>query len=71
MSEQIMYRGNLVSRDGFRVYVYGHDGVKKLVNSYEDYEFFINTGHWFDDKPEPVIEESSEVSDEKPKSRRK
>lgn len=66
MSEKVLYRGNLIETDGFRAYVYGQDNLKKLVNSYEEYEAHINSGDWFDDKPELVIE-----TEEKQKSRRK
>ena len=44
--EKVLYLGNLVSKEHFRVYVYGKES-KKLVNSYEEYENALSSGEWF------------------------
>ena len=52
MSEQedennVIYLGRKVSKDNFRVFIYGKEGEKKLVNSWIEYEAYCLTGKWF------------------------
>ena len=44
--ESVEYLGRLVSKDGFRVYVYGLEAQKKLVTSWEQYQAHLETGNW-------------------------
>lgn len=64
------YLGRLVSKQGFRTYVYAADGLKKLVNSWDEYQKHMETGIWFAIKPEPkqpdILDESVEVKPTKP-----
>ncbi len=42
--EFVVYQGRQVPKEGFRVYVFGHEGTTKLVNSYEEYEASLESG---------------------------
>jgi hypothetical protein len=48
--EHVIYDGRLVPKEGFRVFIYGHDGKQKLVESWAEYEKHIQTGIWFSTK---------------------
>lgn len=45
--EKVIYLGNLISKEGFRVYIYAADGHRKLVNSYEEFMDCMESGEWF------------------------
>jgi hypothetical protein len=47
-SDSVLYNGRSVLKEHFRVFLYGSDSSKKLVNNYEDYEKSIASGLWFD-----------------------
>ncbi len=49
------YLGRIVSKENFRVFIYSSDGAKKLVNSWDEYQSYIETGLWFA-TPEDVNE---------------
>ena len=44
---QVNYLGRWVSRDNFRVFVYGKEGQKKVVENYDEYEKAILSREWF------------------------
>lgn len=48
MSEHVLYQGRMIPKEGFRSYVYGVNGGKKLLNSWTEFENHISTGIWFD-----------------------
>jgi len=50
MGECVQYKGRQVSRDGFRVFVYGVDERIKLVNSWDEFQAHMSTGLWFASK---------------------
>lgn len=58
-SQEVVYNGQIINKKHFRVYVYGVEGQKKLVNNYTEYEMALATGLWFDSmeaipaKPKP------------------
>lgn len=43
----VLYLGRVIPKSDFRVFIYGHDGALKLVDSYEEYEIHMETGNWF------------------------
>lgn len=45
--EMIQYDGRYVPKAGFRVYIYGYDNKKLLVNSWEEYQEKISSGIWY------------------------
>jgi len=45
--EEVLYQGRKVSRDGFRVFIYGRNDQKKLVNSWDEFKIHMATGIWF------------------------
>lgn len=47
-----MYKQKAISPNGFRAYVYGREGEKKLVNSWDEFMSNIRTGNWFATKGE-------------------
>jgi hypothetical protein len=48
----VVYENRKVPRDNFRVFVYGNDNKRKLVNSYDEFETAMATGVWFATKDE-------------------
>jgi len=53
-SEQVQYQGRWVSKNNFRVFVYGLEDKKKIVNSYDDYLKALESGDWFASKVEAI-----------------
>ncbi len=45
--ESVLYCGRIVPIEGFRTFVYGHNGTKKLVNSWTEFQEHIGSGVWF------------------------
>jgi hypothetical protein len=43
----VFYNGRHVPIDGFRTYIYGNAGQKKLVNSWDEFQAHVSTGMWF------------------------
>lgn len=70
--KQVIYLGRSIARDGFRTFIYGSNGVKKLVKSWDEFEAHMASGIWFDtkDKAQPVEAEKTEFN-EKLEARRK
>ena len=42
-----IYLGQIVDKAHFRTFIYGADGAKKLVESWDDYEKHMESGIWF------------------------
>ena len=51
---KVSYQGRMVYEEPFRVFVYGMNNQKKLVETWKDFESSISTGSWFE---YPVLEE--------------
>ena len=56
---QVIYLGRSIAKDGFRVFIYGPNGQKKLVNSWSEFESHMASGVWFatEDEASPRLEE--------------
>lgn len=72
------YLGKIVDKTNFRVFIYGIGGAKKLVESWDEYERFMETGLWFatlEEVDSPKVIDEPLVMDEpvieKPKRGRK
>ena len=66
--QQVVYQGRSIATDGFRAFIYGPNGAKKLVNSWEEFEVHIALGIWFssiEEVIEPSIEEEKSESSKK------
>lgn len=69
---QVIYKGRSIAKEGFRAFVYGPKGLRRLVNSWDEFEAHMASGVWFSSlkdvvEPQPVIEEVAET----PKKRSK
>lgn len=69
---QVVYLGRSIAKEGFRAFVYGAEGQKKLMNSWNEFEAAMASGLWFATKedaiePKPVEEQKIEA----PKKRSK
>jgi hypothetical protein len=60
--EAVLYQGRHVLKEGFRAFVYGHDGATLLVNSWDEFTKACSSGLWF---------ASNKEVPEKTKSRKK
>jgi hypothetical protein len=58
-----IYLGRIVDKTNFRVFIYGANGEKKLVESWDDFEASMQSGIWFttadEIKPSSAILEES------------
>jgi hypothetical protein len=59
-----IYLGRIVEKKHFRAFVYGPNGEKKLVNSWDEYELAMESGTWFATVEDavaskPIIEDES------------
>ncbi len=50
-----IYKGRVISKENFRVFVYATNGAKKLMESWEEFERHIQTGTWFATRAESLI----------------
>lgn len=69
---QVIYLGRSIAKEGFRAFVYGAKGQKKLMNSWHEFENHMATGLWFarkEDAIEPAPVE--EIKSEAPRKRSK
>lgn len=48
--ETVLYDGRVVSKEGFRAFIYGMDGKTKLVNSWDEFQESMSSGLWFPSK---------------------
>lgn len=67
---QVLYQGRMVSRNGFRVYIYDKLGNRTLVNSYDDYLAHVSSDEWFDTKPNPEPIQIAEITEKPRRGRR-
>ena len=44
---QVIYLGRSIAKEGFRAFVYGSNGQKKLVNNWNEFESHMALGTWF------------------------
>lgn len=42
-----IYLGRMVEKSNFRVFIYGANGEKKLVESWDEFESMMQSGLWF------------------------
>jgi len=45
--QMVSYNGQMVVKEPFRVFVYGTNNTKKLVESWEEFEKALHSGDWF------------------------
>jgi len=43
----IIYKGKRIDKAQFRAWIYGANGLRKLVNHWDDFEAHMSTGIWF------------------------
>lgn len=63
-----IYLGRIVPKHNFRAYIYGSNGRKKLVESWDEFESCMQSGLWFataSDEIVPVVEEKPKVKSRK------
>ena len=70
-----IYLGRIVEKKNFRTFVYGPNGEKKIVESWDAYEAAMQSGIWFatveDAKAINAVEDVIEKPKSKPRSRAK
>lgn len=47
MSEEVVYLGRTIPKLGFRAFVFGYDGKKRLVDSWDDFEAHVSSDEWW------------------------
>lgn len=48
MTEEVSYNGRMISKEGFRAFVYGFEGKTKLVESWDEFDAHIHSDEWFE-----------------------
>lgn len=72
-----IYLGRIINKENFRAFIYGPNGQRRLVESWDEFEANMQSGVWFATQEEanesisPSKEEEPVQADEKPKSNRK
>lgn len=61
-----IYLGKLVPKENFRVFIYAHDGSRRLVESWDEFESSMQSGLWFASASETEV-----IQKTKPKPRAK
>ena len=46
--QKVSYKGSMVDKDNFRVFVYGQNDKKKLVENWDQFQIAIQSGDWFE-----------------------
>lgn len=68
-----VYLGRIVNKEKFRAFIYGANGEKKLVKSWDEFESCMQSGLWF--ATEQYVEEITVaaplIAKPKPKSKAK
>ena len=60
--EYIDYLGRKVLKEGFRAFIYGF-GIRKIANSWDEFEKHMATGLWFATEDEAVKPKDKPVID--------
>jgi hypothetical protein len=63
-----IYLGKIVNKQNFRAFIYGADGQKRLVESWEAFEASMQSGIWFPTRKEAESCKAPILSDESDKS---
>jgi hypothetical protein len=63
-----IYLGRIVDKKYFRTFIYGANGEKKLVNSWDEFEAAMESGIWFAARKDVV---SKPIAKRKPKTKSK
>lgn len=74
-----IYLGRIVDKKNFRVFIYGVNGEKKLVESWDEFEAAMQSGIWFSSKELTELKNESQeeienvipTHDQKPKIKKK
>lgn len=67
-----IYLGRIVEKKNFRTFIYGANGERKLVNSWDEFESSMQTGIWFTTIEEAEASKTiAEDAKPKPKTRAK
>lgn len=61
-SSDVIYNGKRINKSGFRTFIYGYDGEKKIVNNWNEYEKHMETGLWFSCKDDVPKKEEEKIS---------
>jgi hypothetical protein len=62
-----MYLGKVIDKKNFRAFIYGANGERRLVNSWQEFEANMQSGVWFATIEDAVS--SKEVAKEEPKKK--
>jgi hypothetical protein len=68
-----IYLGRIIQKDIFRAFVYGPNGQKKLVESWDEFEASMQSGVWFSsfEEAEGIIASTKVIPKPRPKRRHK
>lgn len=57
-----IYLGRIVSKENFRAFIYGASGTTRLVESWDEFESYMQTGLWFATKSDALIPTENDIS---------
>lgn len=52
-----IYLGRIVDKKNFRAFIYGANGTRRLVESWEEFEANMQTGIWFATAKDAIVED--------------
>lgn len=50
--EMVTYLGRGIPKKGFRTYIFATDGRKKIAESWDEFDAYVNSDEWFATKEE-------------------
>ena len=66
-----IYLGRIIDKKYFRAVIYGANGEKKLVESWNEFEASMQSGLWFATNKDAMASKAIGILDEKPKPKNK
>jgi len=61
-----IYKGRIVDKNNFCVFIYSPNGEKKLVKSWDQYEACMQSGVWFNSLNDALGAKAPEIDEEVP-----
>ena len=65
MDDLVLYQGRMIPRKGFRAFIYNKEHQSRLVNSWDEFEQWVDNVTWFSSKEETSKDEPKQEIEQK------
>lgn len=59
----VNYDNRIVPKEGFRAFIYNVDGERRMANSWNEFQSYVQTGTWFSTKEAAEKQKSKKKGD--------